>query len=199
MQKYADQFIALGPISTTITENVNYIDLYTVTGNNKDNAVCRKNNNILGAGAALPQWDMQGLRKAYNTFSNYTLDRRFNASAVLLENYGLNAVSKIDPKSTALAAEERTRPILVSAIMWYEGNDAKTHEDARKNAKAMKDAFYRGVDAAKEQRHAYINYAYGDEPLPELYGHEQWRLDKLKSLKKAYDPKNAFGFYLPLA
>lgn len=39
----------------------------------------------------------------------------------------------------------------------------------------------------------YVNYAYGDETLEQIYGKE--KLPKLAQLKAQYDPNNAFGFY----
>ena len=45
---------------------------------------------------------------------------------------------------------------------------------------------------------AYVNYAHGDEPLEDIYGHEPWRLEKLRSLKKLYDPDFQFKFYNPI-
>ena len=44
----------------------------------------------------------------------------------------------------------------------------------------------------------YVNYAHGDEPLEAIYGWEPWRLEKLKSLKKQYDPDFKFKFYNPI-
>jgi hypothetical protein len=55
------------------------------------------------------------------------------------------------------------------------------------------------VEGAKKSggTRAYVNYAYGGEPLEEIYG-EKWRLDKLRRLKKEYDPLNRFRFYAPI-
>jgi FAD/FMN-containing dehydrogenase len=50
----------------------------------------------------------------------------------------------------------------------------------------------------KEKRSVYVNYAFGDEELTELYG-EQWRLNRLKGLKEKYDPHGRFNFYGPIA
>lgn len=45
----------------------------------------------------------------------------------------------------------------------------------------------------------YVNYAVSHdyETLESTYG-ESWRLDKLRSLKAAYDPLNRFRFYMPI-
>lgn len=45
---------------------------------------------------------------------------------------------------------------------------------------------------------AYVNYAYGGEMMEEMYGEEKWRLEKLRRLKREYDPENRFGYYAPI-
>jgi hypothetical protein len=54
------------------------------------------------------------------------------------------------------------------------------------------------VEASHAKLHAYVNYAFGDETLQEMYGHEPWRVSKLKDLKKKYDPSGKFNFYAPI-
>lgn len=192
---YAAQFQALGPASTTITENVDYVQLYTVTGNNLDSQACVRNNNILGSGLMLPKWNLDGVRKAFSIFNTTTLDPRFSASIVLLENYGMKGVRAVPADSTALPPDERTSPILASPVLWWQGENAQTTKDARAAASAMRNALYTGVTV---KRHAYVNYAIGDESKEEMYGYESWRQTKLKTLKQAWDPKNAFKFYNPI-
>ena len=48
------------------------------------------------------------------------------------------------------------------------------------------------------QLNVYTNYAYGDETTQQLYGHEDWRIEKLRRLKKKWDPKGKFNFYNPI-
>jgi len=43
---------------------------------------------------------------------------------------------------------------------------------------------------------SYVNYAYGEETIEEMYGAEN--LGELRRLKKIYDPKNHFRYYAPL-
>jgi FAD/FMN-containing dehydrogenase len=43
----------------------------------------------------------------------------------------------------------------------------------------------------------YVNYAYGDETMEQMYG-EAWRVEKLRALKKKYDPHGRFNFYNPI-
>ncbi len=48
------------------------------------------------------------------------------------------------------------------------------------------------------QLNAYVNYAFGDETQEMVYGYEPWRLERLRGLKKKYDPKGKFNFYEPI-
>lgn len=43
--------------------------------------------------------------------------------------------------------------------------------------------------------HAYVNYAHGDESLEEMYGFEEWRVERLRGLKREWDPEGRFNFY----
>jgi FAD/FMN-containing dehydrogenase len=55
------------------------------------------------------------------------------------------------------------------------------------------------MDGARKMggSHFYINYANGRKSLREVYG-EEWRLKKLRQLKRRYDPENQFRFYAPI-
>jgi hypothetical protein len=57
--------------------------------------------------------------------------------------------------------------------------------------------FWANGQPTREQ-HIYVNYAFGDEPLEQMYGSEPWRLKKLRAAKAKYDPHNAFRFYNPI-
>lgn len=46
-----------------------------------------------------------------------------------------------------------------------------------------------------EKPKVYMNYAQGTEDLGALYGYEEWRLERLKALKKKYDPEGVFSGY----
>ena len=72
-------------------------------------------------------------------------------------------------------------------------HDSLAYEIANK----ARDIWHAG-DAPWRKRTAYLNYAAGDETVEQLYGHESWRLEKLRALKKKYDPKGKFGFYNPI-
>jgi hypothetical protein len=172
------------------------VSLYTVTQNNLDSIACRKNLNAMGSGASLPTWNMTALRNAYNVFSNMTADSRFDTSVLLLENYGMQGVKAVDAASTSLAIEERQYPIVANPTIWWEGTDPKTTADGYAYGEKIRSSFFAGVGKAK--KHTYVNYAIGTESFEQMYGYEDWRVKKLKSLKKTLDPKNRFGYYNPI-
>lgn len=58
----------------------------------------------------------------------------------------------------------------------------------------MRDIWHAG-DTPGRNVTAYVNYAAGDESLEAKYGYESWRLDRLRALKKTYDPEHKFRFY----
>jgi hypothetical protein len=44
------------------------------------------------------------------------------------------------------------------------------------------------VEGSGGPLHAYVNYARGDENPEALYGYEKWRLERLRALKRKFDP-----------
>lgn len=44
----------------------------------------------------------------------------------------------------------------------------------------------------------YVNYANGTEGLGASYGYDEWRLQKLKELKRKWDPEGMFSSYHPI-
>ena len=48
------------------------------------------------------------------------------------------------------------------------------------------------------QLNSYVNYAFGDEGLKAVYGYEPWRLEKLRRIKRQYDPRGKFNFFAPI-
>ncbi|KAL9007587.1 MAG: hypothetical protein Q9180_009622, partial [Flavoplaca navasiana] len=41
----------------------------------------------------------------------------------------------------------------------------------------------------------YVNYAYGDEKMEEVYGYEEWRIQRLRALKREWDPCGRMGWF----
>lgn len=75
--------------------------------------------------------------------------------------------------------------------------DAAWTDDIIIATKAMRSALVAG--SGTDVLSAYVNYSFGDETVPEVYGHEPKNLKKLRRLKKKYDPEGAFNFYMPIS
>jgi hypothetical protein len=65
---------------------------------------------------------------------------------------------------------------------------------AMKTGKQVREILVNG--SGSKQVEAYINYAVGDETVPEVYGASATRLRKLK---KQYDPQGKFSFFEPIS
>ncbi|KAJ4298229.1 hypothetical protein N0V90_006128 [Kalmusia sp. IMI 367209] len=172
LETRAAPFLALGPASKTLLTHVSYDRLYQALGFGKETFICSKNTNQAISGVALPKWNIAGVQKMYE------------------------AVQAVDPRSTALAIEERERPILSTVVIHYEGDDEAASRDTQVYLAKFKDAIYTGLGTGK--RHAYVNYASGKESVEEVYGKERWRVEKLKALKRVWDPESRFRFYNPI-
>jgi hypothetical protein len=184
----------LGPAFNSTTKDIEYGDLFDVGGFGTDSSVCRKNQNILGYPSSFPQWDADAMRKGFEVFSELTAEETFSTSAWLLESYGRGGVQAVDKSANAVAPEERENHLLTSPMLWWVGDDKANQEKAEEYGAKMRKAVRSGSTA----NHAYVNYAMGDEGLREMYGHSDTRMQKLKSLKKKWDPENKFGFYNPI-
>ena len=60
-------------------------------------------------------------------------------------------------------------------------------------------AAFRGV-SGYERLQQYVNYGnttFVSDPVEALYGYEPWRLEKLRELKRRYDPARLFSWYQP--
>lgn len=143
---------------------------------------------------SLTRWDPKAMRKGFTIFTEATADRRFSTSTWPLESYGRGAVETVPDSATAVPSEERRRHILTSPILWWVGSDKKDAEDARRYGEKMQMA----LRTPGQLPHSYLNYAKGSEELSEVYGRDKPRLARLRELKKKWDPKNRFGFYMPI-
>jgi hypothetical protein len=194
---YFAKFQALGPITVKPASNVSNIDLYKINQNSLDSAACTRDKSSMGSGVSLPFWNTTAARTAFNIFANMTADSRFSKSVFLLENYGMQGVQAVDPTSTSLSLEERQYPVVANPSIWWNGSAALGQADAEAYGEQIRQALFAGLQEGVK-KHTYVNYAVGTENFNQMYGYDTSRVQKLKTLKKAYDPMNKFGFYNPV-
>lgn len=135
------------------------------------------------------------MKATYDVFSaGLAVQPMFAYSFVVWEAYSTQAVKAVPDDATAIA--DRADELLVAAmVVWPPGTgmNATLGPEAEKLGKELRKCM-RG----DKELHAYVNYAHGDETVEEVYGHHAWRLEKLRRLKREYDPENRFGFYAPI-
>ncbi|KAK4194682.1 hypothetical protein QBC40DRAFT_290294 [Triangularia verruculosa] len=173
---------------------VDYPELSPSLGYGAEQYACQTDGrgNRLLRGIDVDQYDVKSLRKWYDAFAATVMtEPTFQTSFCILEGYSTQAVQAVPDKSTAYALRGE-RLLLAPAIFWQKGN-ATLDEKARKWSKEM---YLAASGSAKKK--SYVNYAHGDEPVEALYGYEPWRLEKLRKVKKQYDPQGKFGFFNPI-
>lgn len=191
---YAEAFRKLGPVADSTVPNIAWGDLFDVGGFGLESPVCRKNENILGLPNSFAKWDGTAMRRGFELFAELTSDETFSTGAWLVESYGRKGVQGVPESANAVAPEERRRHLLTSPMLWWKGTD----KDDRKKATHYGQKIQEAIRNDGFVPHSYVNYAKGGEELGEMYGREADRLQKLKQLKKAWDPHNRFGFYSPI-
>lgn len=78
-------------------------------------------------------------------------------------------------------------------MIFEDNDDAEVQRIAIAFGKDIRDSFGRDSELS-----AYVNYAGGDEGPEAWYGYEPWRMEKLKSLKRKWDPHQKFSYFAPI-
>lgn len=112
----------------------------------------------------------------------------------MFEAYPVQGVQAIDSDSAAFAF--RSDNILTAPLITYTPSSNELDQQAAELGNKLRNIVHKG--SGSEELHAYVNYAFGDESPQNWYGYEQWRQDRLKALKKKYDPEGRFSFFAPV-
>lgn len=188
--KYTDPLSALSPVAI----DASVTDLAGVNAHiqaNRDGASCAKGFGRLLFPVSLKKYSLPALFRLLQVFTN--LPTEFRSSVMMLEGYPTNRVNEIDSASSAFP--DRDGQLLLSPVLIYPAN-ASLDATARQIGNDIRTAL---LSSSDDQLEAYVNYAAGEETMEEIYGREPWRLEKLRRLKKEYDPHGRFNFYAPIA
>jgi fumiquinazoline A oxidase len=109
------------------------------------------------------------------------------------EMLGQKAALAVDPASTAYGIREHAKiHVLGMAIYTDKKLDGAVNDwglGMRQQLSAV---------SGYDKLHVYQNYAKGDEAPEAVYGYEAWRIEKLKEVKRKYDPHNHFKGFCPI-
>lgn len=151
---------------------------------------CQHGPTFLRAPVALEAYNIDGLEAVYDILAK--LPSVFNNSALITEAYSVQGVQSVSEESTAYP--DRHNNLLLSPFFIYPP-DPSLHEQAVMFTTQIQQTL---ANASGKPLNAYINYAIGYESEEALYGHEAWRLERLRALKRKYDPQGRFDYYGPI-
>ncbi|KAK4113175.1 FAD-binding domain-containing protein [Canariomyces notabilis] len=194
LESCAAPFRALGPSEEQLHANVAYPELFRLNGQAESSSPCAKGMYRQALPVYLKSYSITAMRKVHDIFTDITSRYPSIASdsTVLIEGYSQQAVTSVPANSTAKPF--RDYPLLLAPLLSY--RDPSYSNDMIAASREVRRVLVEG--SGEGRLNAYVNYASGDESLPELYGHEPWRLEKLRRLKAKYDPQGRFNFYAPI-
>ncbi|KAI0199366.1 FAD-binding domain-containing protein [Astrocystis sublimbata] len=195
---YTAPFHNLGPISTTASSG-SYRDLNGWLGGTLTSPPCQKIGLVNSHfPVELQSYDLSAQKKVYDLFASTTHQTpALNGSTILFEGYPVEGVKAVPSDQTAVPY--RASNLLASPFIIYAPSPATPEigEIATDLGRRMRQILHDG--SGQTEQLAYVNYAFGDETLESWYGHDTWRQDRLKALKKKYDPLGKFSYYAPIA
>jgi len=197
-ETYIAAFRAIEALDEKIDANLGWKDVFSAGLLSMDDPLCDPNTNVYAFPSSVDVWDPTAMRRGYELFTELVEadnGKYAGGTAFIFQSSGRKGPSNYPYDFNAMPHEERDYHILMAIGIRWAGDNEQDTITAGDYGLAMRDATRSNVT----KPHAYVNYAVGFEPLEEIYGWNTDRLTKLKTLKKKWDPKNRFGFYLPIA
>lgn len=194
-RQYAKPIHDIGPLTVQAGET-DLPGLAAVTLQSEDTPGCAYGLTSLRYPIGLKSYNITALRKVYDDIDEtFQQVPELAGSFFLLEGYSTQGVQAVD--ETATAFPHRSDEILVTSYVQYKPNST-IDPIAQEYGLRLRKYLLEGSDDPAHLR-AYVNYAHGTERLEEVYGWDEWRLQKLRSLKAQWDPENRMRYYMPIA
>ena len=188
--EYTDPLNALEPVSVA-DAHVDLLGANANTGASFDGPACAKGSARQTFPVDLDAWDPGNLRAVLDIFAAFPAP--LYQSVMLLEGFATNRVLEIPAASAAYPF--RSNLLLASPLFTYPPDNATLDRYVSGLGRQIRAALLKGTGL---QLRAYVNYANGDEDQEAVFGYEPWRLQRLRNLKKEYDPLGKFNFYEPI-
>ncbi|KAK8136495.1 hypothetical protein PG984_004435 [Apiospora sp. TS-2023a] len=197
---YTSQMEALGP-SAQAFNTTEYPGIAILTGNDRGAKLCTENgDHVLRFPIDLRGYNVTAQRAAYTLLDEVSRAHPGLSGATWLnEGYSVAAVQAVPADSTAYP--DRFNNLLLSPSFRItpgatDDGGADLDRIATEAGLKIRQTLFEG--GGSPDLYTYVNYGLGLETLENYYGHEEWRLERLRALKAKYDPGRKFSFYAPI-
>ncbi|PWI72468.1 FAD binding domain protein [Purpureocillium lilacinum] len=192
---YTAPFTALKPLISGTNQGT-YLDIPSWIGISTDGPTCQKSEQVkMHFPLDLQVYSPAGQRQVYDLFASATRKTpALNASSLLFEGYSVQGVRAVSSESTAYPF--RANNLIVSPEIKYAPAGPEMDREAIQLGTRLREILHQA--SGRKEMDTYVNYAAGVETVQQMYGHEPWRLKKLRDLKRKYDPHGRFNFYAPI-
>ncbi|KAK1975703.1 hypothetical protein LZ30DRAFT_605026 [Colletotrichum cereale] len=146
--------------------------------------------------AGLQVYNLTSERQIFDAFTKRVASHPglVGGGYLLHEGYATKAVQAQNPRDSAYPFRDDYHLMVVQITI--PPNDPSLERAAWEWANEVRDFWNKGQP--EREPNVYVNYANGFDPVEQMYGHEAWRLDRLRDLKAKYDPSNRFRYYNPI-
>lgn len=175
--------------------DIPYPQIADIQGTGEQGFLCQHNKIRISSTAGLQVYNLTAEHQIFDGFQQRIKENLELAKGgvIVHEGYSTEGVDTKNPDDSAYPFRDDHHLMLFNAIIApNSGLEDAAWEWANEVA-----AQWNGGQPDRLPN-AYVNYASGLEPVEQWYGHEPWRLERLRDLKAQYDPNNRFRFYNPI-
>lgn len=190
-QKYTQLFTNF---STSLDESIlTWANLSTQSAGGFVAANCAEGRREIMYGTATKVLDTPSFIQLYNDFGSFVKTYpAANGSGFIVETFGQQAVNALPDDYDAFPHRGKINNLVEIDIVFVDDSVSAVGDAF---AKGWRDHFAQPNISGYDSWIVYQNYGHGDEPPSILYGTEEWRHERLTTLKDQYDPKGVFNAY----
>ncbi|KAK1570172.1 FAD binding domain-containing protein [Colletotrichum navitas] len=178
------------------TGDVPYPEIGHAQGTSMSDPICQHGSMHITSTAGLLVYNLTAERLIYEGFKRRAAQDPDLAAGtgIMHEGYATQGVEAVDPAGSAYPFRADRHLMFFNAALPH--GDGSREQAAWAWASEVRDQWNAGQPGRPVN--AYVNYATGFETLEQRYGHESWRIERLRGLKARYDPDNRFRYYNPI-
>ncbi|KAM7192572.1 hypothetical protein V8F20_008781 [Naviculisporaceae sp. PSN 640] len=183
--------------------DVSYPEIFKKQGLSLEDIGCQHGSTYTTSTAGLEVYNVTVERQIFDGFVKRAREDPdlVKSTAIVHEGYSTKGVTAIPGESSAYPFRaDHHLMLFMAAFPVLQDGDLAGQERVKKSwewASEVRDLWNSGQRPGRTVN-TYVNYASGDESVESMYGYDSWRLERLRALKKKYDPENRFRSYNPI-